>query len=425
VQKSKSASVVSIALDLNGQRFTKKLPSDMSLWKVMRQFESTENGLNITGRGVPVGTNTGQLYHEAPVVNILGREYSALEDLQKTLSQCGISSGSIVLRIAFKTSDKTLYDAMQEIAQYLNDVEPEQPKPEEQGKPAPVPVAEQSQTDVTPMEEAPRLEATALASSEEATPSAVAETSTGGEPMEVDGLPEATPAAPADPLQPTGVFIAPTSSTPAAVHTHEDDSVYEPTIAHAQLRQQQLLKRSQNTRLKSDDELAAEAAAEAARLAKIEKVEIKVRFPDQTSAVWTITPEETGIFLYQAVRNIMSHPTAEFKLILPGPKTAIQENNKKLIAGYRLKGREMLNLLWEDSVTATVRSGPFLKDSVASKAKEVVIPDIPQGRPDEKGDAAAGPSRQPAKQERGKGGNSLDSDAVKKKLSKFLGLGKK
>jgi tether containing UBX domain for GLUT4 len=358
-------------------------------------------------------------------VNILGREYSALEDLQKTLSQCGISSGSIVLRIAFKTSDRTLYDAMQEIAQYLNEVEPEQPKAEEQGKPVSAPVTEQSQIDATSIEEAPRLEATAPGSTEEAAPSAVAEPSTGGEPMEVDEQPTATPTAPADPLQPTDVFIAPTSATPAAAHTREDDSVYEPTIAHAQLRQQQLLKRSQNTRLKSDDELAAEAAAEAARLAKIAKVEIKVRFPDQTSAVWTITPEETGVFLYQAIRNIMNHPTAEFKLILPGPKTVIQENNKKLIAGYRLKGREMLHLLWEDSVAATVRSGPFLKNSVASKAKEVVVPEIPQGGPDEKGDAAAGPSREPAKQERGKGGNGLDSDAVKKKLSKFLGLGKK
>lgn len=397
----------------------------MTLWKVMRQFEGTENALNITGRGVPVGTNTGQLYHEAPVVNILGREYSALEDLQKTLSQCGISSGSIVLRIAFKTSDRTLYDAMQEISQYLNDVEPEQPKAEEKGEPALAPVVEQAQMDATPMEEAPKLEAITPASTEEAAQSAVAEPSTGGEPMQVDEPPAETLAAPADPLQPTGVFTAPASSTPAATRIHEDDSVYEPTIAHAQLRQQQLLKRAQNTRLKSDAELAAEAAEEAARLAKIAKVEIKVRFPDQTSAVWTITPEETGVFLYQAIRNIMSHPSAEFKLILPGPKTVIQESNKKLIAAYRLKGREMLHLLWEDSTAATVRSGPFLKDSVASKAKEVVVPDIPQGGADEGGGAAAGPSSQPVKQEKGKGGNDLSSDAVKKKLSKFLGLGKK
>ncbi|KAK4151466.1 GLUT4 regulating protein TUG-domain-containing protein [Chaetomidium leptoderma] len=428
VQKSKSASVVSIALDVNGQRYTKKLPSDMSLWKVMRQFETGENGLNITGRGVPVGTNSGQLYHEAPVVNIMGREYSALEDLQKSLSQCGISSGSIVLRVTFKVGDRTLYDAMQEIAQFLSDADPEQSNVEEKREPAPDPAppsaVEQPKEDATLLDEAPELDVDSPTSTEVVAPTAVAEPSTRGEPMEVDG-PFAEPAAPIDPLQPTGVFNAPASSTPAAARTREDDSVYEPTIAHAQLRQHQLLQRSQNTRLKSDAELAAEAAAEAARLAKITKVEVKVRFPDQTSAVWTVTPEETGIFLYQAIRNIMAHPSQPFRLILPGPKTVIQENDRKLIAGYRLKGREMLHLLWEDSVSAAARKETFLKGSVASKAKEVVVPDIPQGSLDAGDSGAAGPSNQPAKQERGKGGNGLDSDAVKKKLSKFLGLGKK
>ncbi|KAH6853714.1 GLUT4 regulating protein TUG-domain-containing protein [Chaetomium sp. MPI-CAGE-AT-0009] len=422
VQKSKSASVVSIALDVNGQRYTKKLPSDMSLWKVMRQFENAEKGLSITGRGVPVGTNSGQLYHDAPVINIMGREYSAMEDLQKTLSQCGINSGSMVLRVTFKLGERTLYDAMREIAQYLDEVEPDQSTTEGGAEPKPALATEEPKTVDDAPEEATQPEVTEPAA-EEAAPSVPAESSTAGEPMEVDGPPAEAPT-PSSPLQPTGVFTAPTSSTPAAAHTREDDSVYEPTIAHAQLRQQQLLQRSQNTRLKSDAELAAEAAEEAARLAKITKVEVKVRFPDQTSAVWTITPVETGAFLYQAIRNIMNHPTAPFKLILPGPKTVIQETDKKLISQYRLKGREMLHLLWEDSVTANVRKEPFLKGSVASKAREVVVPEIPEGVEDEHG-APGSSTAQPVRQDKGKGGSALDSDAVKKKLGKFLGLGKK
>ncbi|KAK3310120.1 GLUT4 regulating protein TUG-domain-containing protein [Chaetomium strumarium] len=425
VQKSKSASVVSIALDVNGQRYTKKLPSDMSLWKVLRQFESTENGLNITGRSVALGTNSGQLYYDAPVVNIMGREYSALEDLQKTLSQCGITSGSIVLRITFKVSERTLYDAMQEISQYLNNVEPEQAKPGERGDAKDAAVAEEPKAGDVPIEETSAREAVPQASAEAAAPGAAVEPTRDSEPMQVDE-PAAETAASADPLQPTGVFSAPASSTPAAARIHEDDSVYEPTIAHAQLRQQQLLQRAQNTRLKSDEELAAEAAEEAARLARITKVEVKVRFPDQTSAVWTVGPDETGAFLYQAIRGVMAHPNQPFKLILPGPKTVIQENEKRLIAGYRLKGREMLHLLWEDSVPAATRKEAFLKGSVASRAQEVVVPDIPQSGPDEEREgAAAGPSTQPVKQERSRSGAGLDSDAVKKKLSKFLGLGKK
>lgn len=426
VQKSKSASVVSIALDVNGQRYTKKLPSDMSLWKVMRQFETTEKGLNLTGRSIPVGTNNGQLYHEGPVVNIMGREYSAMEDLQKTMSQCGINSGSIVLRLTFKLGDRTLHDAIQEIAQYLDEVEPEKPKTGEEVAPHAAPAIEQATADDVVMGEntTPETQEPIRNEDQVVSPASTQPGATSDE-MIADG-PAPTPTS-TDPLQPTNVFNAPASSTPVAAHTREDDSVYEPTIAHAQLRQQQLLHRSQNTRLKSDAELAAEAAAAAAQIAKITSVEVKVRFPDQTSAVWNITPEETGAFLYQAIRNVMANPTAPFKLVLPGPKTIIQESEKKLIAGYKLKGREMLHLLWDDSVAANTRKEVFLKGSVASRAKEVVVPKIPQGRADEEekgaaSGAAAGPSNQQTKRD---GGSARDSEAVKKKLSKFLGLKKK
>jgi tether containing UBX domain for GLUT4 len=416
VQKSKSASVVSIALDVNGQRYTKKLPSDMTLWKVLRQFETAEAGLNITDRGVPKGTNSGQLYYEAPVVNIMGREYSALEDLQKSLSQCGVSSGSIALRVSFRLTDTTLFEAMKKIGQYLNDVDPEQPKVEENKPPTAPPTSAAIRTDATPAKETPNAE-NEIGTAEEATRAATIEPSAGPERPD-QPPPEA--AVDADPLQPIGVFSAPSSSTPAAARIHEDDEVYEPTIAHAQLRQQHLQQRAQNTRLKSDAELAAEAAEEAARLAKITRVDVKVRFPDQTSAVWTVTPEETGAFLYQAIRSIMAHPTQPFKLIIPGPKTLIQEDDKRLIAGYRLKGREMLHLLWDDSVPHTLRNGPFLKNSVASKAQEVVIPEIPQDTADEEADAA-GPSNRPVKKEK----SGMDPEAVKKKLSNFLRLSKK
>ncbi|KAL2271156.1 hypothetical protein VTJ83DRAFT_527 [Remersonia thermophila] len=429
VQKSKSASIVSIALDVNGQRYVKKLPSDMTLWQVMRQFETAEKSLIITGRGVPVGTNTGQLYYEAPVVNIMGREYSALEDLQKTLSQCGVNSGSMVLRVSFKQSEKTLYDAMQEIGQYLKDVEPDQAPAVEKTQPP-----SSSGTDKTPTHTALSAEtsrsepAAATSTNDEQEPSTGGKPSTGGsEAMDVDSplSPASTPAI-IDPLQPTNIFSAPSSATPVAAHIQEDDSIYEPTIAHAQLRQQQLQKRAQNTRLKSDEELAAEAAEEAAKLAQITKVEVKIRFPDQTSAVWTLTPEKTGAFLYQAIRGVMSHPEARFKLILPGPKTVIHEDDKRLIAGYRLKGREMLHLLWEEDVPPTVRREPFLQGSVASKAREIVVPEIPKEGPDEEEEVVAGPSVKQAKQDKGRGGgSSMDSEAVKKKLSRFLGLGKK
>ncbi|KAK3995363.1 GLUT4 regulating protein TUG-domain-containing protein [Cladorrhinum sp. PSN332] len=422
VQKSKSASVVSIALDVNGQRYVKKLPSDMTLWQTLRQFEAAEKGLDITGRGVPVGQSTGQLYHLAPVVNIMGREYSTLEDLQKTLSQCGINSGSIVFRVNFRLTEKTLFDAMSDISQFLKDVEPGEPKPEVKEEAKPVSVAEESQVqNKSPEGVTQTEEPVAATTEEEAAPTTAAQPSTAEDPMEID-QPAVAETTPVDRLQPTGVFSAPSASTPVAATIKDDDEDFEPTTAHAQLRQQQLAQRAQNTRLKSDAELAAIAAEEAAKLAKVTKVEIRVRFPDGSSAVWTASPEDTGAWLYEAIRGVMLHANQPFKLVIPGRKTHIEDNNKRLVAGYKLQSRELLNLLWEDSVPPAARKEPFLKSSVADKAKAIPIPDVPKvGAYDDR--AAAGPSSKPANTS--KGSNNLDPDAMKKKLSKFLGLGKK
>ncbi|KAK0667596.1 GLUT4 regulating protein TUG-domain-containing protein [Cercophora samala] len=433
VQKSKSASVVSIALDVGGKRFTKKLPNDFTLWQTLRQFESSESGLNLTGRGSPRDQNGGQLYHEAPIVNIMGREYAALEDLNKTLSQCGINSGSMVLRLSFRLTEKTLFEAMSDIGQFLKDVEPDQPKTEE-SKPAPVPEEPKVESSAAEVVEEPKVESNVESSippPETAAPAAAEqeETNPPGDLMDADEpQPQPTSSPPTEPVDrflPTSVFVAPTSTTPAAVNIQEDDSAYEPTIAHAQLRQQQLLQKAQNTRLKSDAELAAIKAEEAAQLAKVTKVEIKVRFPDQTSATWVATPEETGGWLYQAIRATMAHPDQPFKLVIPGPRTHVEDGNKKLIAGYKLKGSQLFNLVWEDGASGEARKGGFLKESVASKAREIVIPEVPQGGGVGGGRSEAGPSGSSSQGATDRPKREIDPEALKKKMGKFFKFGKK
>ncbi|KAK5663467.1 hypothetical protein OQA88_3896 [Cercophora sp. LCS_1] len=422
VQKSSSPSVISIGLDVVGhQRLSKKLPSDMALWQVLRQFETSEKGLNITAKGSPKSGDGGQLYWESPVLNIMGRELATLEDLQKTLSQCGINNGSVLLRLNFRTTDRPLFEAMERVGQYFKDVDPAQPREEAARLPAPepTPAVDEAPTKPAPAEETTNEEPVAPEASPDGAPPAYQESSN-VDAMDVD---EATAASiPTDPLQPIGVFSAPSSSTPAAAQVQVDDSVYEPTIAHAQLRQQQLLARSQNTRLKSDAELAADAAEAAAKLAKVTKVSIKVRFPDQTSAQWDVNPEHTGAFLYQAIRGVMSHPNQPFKLVMSVTHTAILDNEKKLIADYLLKGRELLNLVWEDAASAEARKVPFLKSSVASRAQAVVVPDVPQASSNDDVGPSAGPSK-PVKSGKSEG---IDSDAFKKKLGKLFKLpGKK
>ena len=435
VRKSTSPSVVSIALDVEGKRLTKQLRSDMTLWQVMRQFESSDTSVNMTGRASPKTTTggetgSGQLYYEKPVVNIMGKDYSTQEELQKTLSQCGINSGSIALRVSFQKTDQTFYDAMQQIAQYQNEVSPEKLIDDTVPEPSVdvATTASQETGDVkkeelpeNPTEPEPEVSAP-VAAEEIPTDNVSKPLDASDDLMNVD-QPTATAPPSEGHLEPKAIYSAPTSSTLAATLVREDDSVYEPTIAHAQLYQQRLLAKSQNTRLKSDEELAADAALEAEKLAKITKVEVKVRFPDQTSVQWEVHPDTTGITLYQSIRDVMANPDQPFKLVMSVAVTTIQENNKRLIADYRLKGRELLNLVWEDAASQKARSAPFLKSSVASKAKAVVVPEVPQ-YVQESGSAGGSSSNRPQKSQKTEHG--MDSEALKKKFGKLFKLpGKK
>src|SRR5207247_5196134 len=120
-----------------------------------------------------------------------------------------------------------------------------------------------------------------------------------------------------DPLRPVNVFSAPTSKTIAAARTVDDESVYTPTVAHAQLYQARLQAESLNKRLPSDAEISAREAADAARVASVRSVDVKVRFPDNTSAEWVFGPADSGATLHRAVRSVMADASAPFRLVLP------------------------------------------------------------------------------------------------------------
>ncbi|KAL1877355.1 hypothetical protein VTK73DRAFT_8728 [Phialemonium thermophilum] len=440
VAKSSSPSVISVALQLSGPdaaavpngRLTGKIPSDFTLWKVLRQFESGEasggHNINLTARGIAqtidgTASGTGQLYYEMPVLNIMGREVSSLEDLQKTLSQCGINSGSVLIRVSFRTTTKPLHEAMQDISQYLGEVEP-RPAPKETESssknvvgPTPSEGTEQGQA-------APEKELDAEKGQPQISEKEIESPRQPEEGHRIEGEPPR-----ADSLQPVGVFLAPSGNTPAAALIEEADSDFLPTVAHAQLHQARLLASSQNQRLKSDAELAAEAEAEAARLAAVKSIQVRVRFPDGTSAQWQFGPETTGGTLYRAVRGVMAHDGQAFKLVLPGGGGAIRDADgpgDTLVRGHGLRGGVVVNLVWDNAASAAARSQPFLKASVARTAREVVVPKVPDAEPDDDNDGAPGSKGSAtAISDRKEKSNGL-ADGAGKKLPKWLKLpGKK
>ncbi|KAJ0166747.1 Tether containing UBX domain for GLUT4 [Colletotrichum tanaceti] len=440
VQKSNTPSVVSVALQLpdseagsapNG-RLIEKLPSDFTIWKVLRQFESgvvsQGKNLNITARGVAQTTSggasgSGQMYYETPVLNIMGRELATFGDFQKTLSQLGYNSGSVLIRLSFRKTEQTLFEAMGQISQFFTEVEAEAKKTEESpsavnetSKSAVVETTDQSAVSEDALEPPVADDSGDKQGNEDPVQESTGQAEPASEAMDVD-KPD-----PADPLQPVSVFRAPSGTTPAAALADVPEDDFAPTIAHAQLHQARLQKSAQNKRLPSDKELEAQRQAEEARLAAVSKVPMKVRFPDNTSAQWSFGHQATGATLYRAVRSVMAYNAQAFRLVVPGSKVVIKDEDtpkNRLIHDYKLTRSVLLSLVWDDSVPADVRKKPFLKGSVAQKATEVMVPDIPNGNGDEKEHPAASSSK-PEKREGGGDGS------VAKKLPKWLKLpGKK
>lgn len=446
-----------------------KFRSNTTLWKMLRQFESKRSPsghvLNFTDRGIPQTSNgsqagSGQLYYEMPSLRIMNREISTLAEFQKTLSQLGLTSGSHMIQLSFNSTDKTLNDAMQEISQFFKEEEKAEAKEKST-------VAGASSTQANSLLDAPNpesfdgasLQAPLVAGTGEAaagnsqvldqtqsrTPPVDSVAVSVDEPaekgvskkadaMEVDdgntqpretGDEDLDNGPSTSSLEPVSIFSAPTNSTPAAAAVAVPDSAYTPTIAHAQAHQQKLLASSVNKRLKSDAELAAEAEAAEAKAAAVKKIDVKVRFPDETSAQWNFGPKDTGATLYKAVRGVMENDSAPFKLVLPGvpsPSNLIRDEDgvkHNLVRGYKMSGRVLVNVVWENEVSQNIKKSPFLKDSFASQARRVELPQAPQE--DEEGESSA-PAPAPAAPTQSQKG---DSSGGRKMPKWFKGLTKK
>lgn len=412
-------------------RVTEKLPSDFTLWKLLRQFESGKSGqgknLNITGRGVAQTNNgaaagSGQLYYETPVLTIENRTLSTFADFQKTLSQLGYNSGSVLIRLSFRKTDCTLADAMAEMSHHFK-VEEEDQKADEAGAVSTTSNDTTKSTHTIPPNDASSAPSTNNTESETrptikedgTDPSTIAQPpTTHTDAMNIDP--------PSADNRPVTIFSAPASNTPVAALRTESDDAFAPRIEHAQAHQRLLKAAGENKRLLSDKELEAKAAAEASKVAAIKSIRIKVRFPDNFSAEWPFGPDDTGAALYAEVRKVMANDTAPFKLALPPGKTVIKDDSSpssKLISRYRLNSNTLVNFMWDDKVPVEIRRQPFLKGSAAGHAQKIVVPDEPADVVDDAGPSSYVPTPTP------KPNSGGDSSGFKKpKWLKGLG-GKK
>lgn len=436
VQLSKSANVVSVALQLpsgeaqdvpNG-RLTDKFASTTTLWLLLRKFEAGVAGnttkRNLTARGVPSSNSgAGRLYYEQPVLSIMGRELSSFTDLQKTLSQLGFNSGSVLVKLTYKTSETPLEEAMAQIQTYFDEVEGVQKeKTTELRKES----EQESRVTSQSMREEPPVTSRSVQPEwleddqmQDVQPTTASD-NTSNQPAQSADLAELQPTV-SD--RPVSVYRPPTASGPPVI-TH-NDSDYTPTVEHAQIHQKLLQQESRNKRLPTDAELAAQQQEKEEELRKIDNVEIKIRFPDQSAVSAKFTQQDTAATLYTFVRDslLSKFRTEQFVLRNPGVRDKdgglIKDNDKKLILNLGLKARVLVVFSWDESASPLARATKVvLREDLRQQAKEYVAPTLP--------DAIDGP------EEKGKvvdiGGAKKDDGggSAKGKMPKWLkGLGKK
>lgn len=401
VAASRSPSVVSVALQLpeaepdGTARLTDKFPSTTTLWLILRNFESVGGSTrNFTGRSAPLNdqlsTGSGRLYFETPVITAMNRELASFTDLQKTLAQLGVNSGSILLRLTFNKTDRPLEEAIAEIGQYFREIEGE----EGQGAHAGSVASAESAPDAT------REELTADANTPSASESSPLDPTVSANNPQDSGNADAgerglsndsplprpseqaleTVSGPSQ--RPISIFAPPSSNTPKAALQQAHDTDFEPTLDHMKTHQRSLQSHTHNKPLKSDAQLDLEAANHAHKLSQVKEVEIKLRFADQSQVSAPFTDLDTALTLYDHARGLMRMPQEPISLTFraeKGRQLIPLDSTVRLIQGLGLTGRVLIDVGWGDGASMEARQGPALKEEFRAKAREIPVPQAQGG----------------------------------------------
>lgn len=220
------------------------------------------------------------------------------------------------------------------------------------------------------------------------------------------------------------VYKQPVDVTPLSLREDYDAKDYEPAVDHAQAHQAALQRSTQNRRLLSDAELAAQQQAKQERIAAIRTCTVRVRLPDQMMIDMQITQDDTATTLYTKVRSWLANESQSFELRHTGPKglpVALDETNaqKKLIKDCAFKGRVLVTLVWNRAVPTAIRHAPVLKDNLRGQAVEITLPKV-----DDEQDADKSGEKATKDQKMAQGSSSKKGD-VEARMKKLLGFGKK
>ena len=459
VQLSRSASVVSVALQLpdsevkegGSNRLVDKFPSTTTLWLVLRKFEAGAAGggndgsarFNITARGVPklndaeTDGGAGRLFYETPVLHVMGRDLSSFTDLQKTLGQLGFNGGSALIRLNFQATDQPLEDAMKEIDGYFKSVEGQVNEGVHSGS---VGQAESAVSTVDAKATSPGDKATPALKTSDDTAEKLNDTREDEAPTPPSNVQSGSPNTITGPgSRPITVYQPPGDDVPKAALRPHKEADYIPSQAQISTHQSRLQTQTRNTRLLSDAELATQSSSNPQPSAS--SVEIKLRYPDQSTLVSTFATPDTASILHDFVRSTLEDEHAGFMLSYMGRSglKVLPRNDARLIADVGMTGRVLVNINYNlqtsssSSSPAVSSSGDAgtgyksaaeaaaavseqkaiklpslrLKQEYRDKARKIEVEDVPDVDEDETGDNEKGGDAKDESKRSGGGGRGM------------------
>ena len=353
----------------------------------MKNFNFTARGKPHTDSG---DTSSGRLYHEAPVIQIVGREITSFQDFQKTLGQLGFNAGSALLRLSFKITQTPLEVAMAKTEEYFASVEAG-PGNGAHGAHAgslttgeSVPVVSEAilpkeivDQPSPPEPKSPQVDDGRVQPATRAYNAQEAETESQSNPIASTSPMSFTITGPNQ--RPISVLAPPSSNTPHASRQVHNDDDYEPTVDHAKLHLSRLKTHGQNKRLPTDAEIAEKEKVEAQKRAQVTDVEIKLRFPNQAQVISKFTNLDTALTLYDFVKSLIINENEPFLLKFSstqGPKTIPKGSTTRLISGLGMTGKVLVNFIWDTGAGPQARGAEVLKQEFSENAKEIEVPEL-------------------------------------------------
>jgi tether containing UBX domain for GLUT4 len=429
----------------NNLRLTEKFPSSTSLWQVLRRFETGVTGgtpypLNITQRGIAERNTgaygSGRMFYEMPTLALMNRELSSFLDLQKTLAQIGLTSGSALLRLNFKHSGKPLEEAMLEITQYFKELEDASATSSARGAHAAPAGSAASAVTTAP---GPNAEPSAIAGSDNPPsppePEAMEDEKSA---PEVSATPQSstsqstttTPSANGPTGQPRiTAFLAPEGDTSATTIRHNEED-YVPTVDHAKTHQSRLEASGKNTRLPSDAELDAQRKEKEAKMNAVSSIAVRFRMPDQTQIQTFYTRFHTAQNLFTTMSEVLRYPTEPFALSYrdgTGKQVTLSTTSTKtLIQDLKWTGATLVYVSWGEGVSEQAKKEHALNDEYYAQAVKLRV-EQPKDNEDEdeekKGGSFLGGILGGGSKDKGK--SKLSAGEKEAKLGKLLGFNKK